>query len=474
MSTPSAQTNPAHLKSRNTLTMIVNNLRLGGLIFSKHTPNGPCTHLHPDAYEEYVASLWCSERDTSYIVYTWENLLQRFPCPYLLLLVGDIYACGGQFTGALALYRELQSCIGLGADQVFDAFLTDFQSRCLKREQKHIDMWALGTDKEEWRSWTPFTSAGGTGQPEEDSLRGRWSQLRLDNVQHSMPTSVVQRYFRLLCVDTNLLESVFSICSQSGENLVRTGFFASAISSFSLGSRMGDRREVIDVLRDTHEALRMVYMVSGSRPIRIDTPWLCQLHTLLLKSCHVSVSLTGELNQYIAPGVLRSSTKTNVAIRKKPRTLVQFCPFDQVAEQLKGILLHLERLLIDHADKPFLIASWIHTEFIVCHPFEDGNGRVARLLASIPLTMAGFPPLSVPAHMKEQYFEVLTEARTRGALGSLAKFMTVCVQSSIDRAQALVPSNAEDEAIMDAVEFRLFPGDEFPTDAVTDVAPIDF
>ncbi len=34
-----------------------------------------------------------------------------------------------------------------------------------------------------------------------------------------------------------------------------------------------------------------------------------------------------------------------------------------------------------------------HTELVLIHPFRDGNGRVARLLATLIALQAGLPPL---------------------------------------------------------------------------------
>ena len=45
----------------------------------------------------------------------------------------------------------------------------------------------------------------------------------------------------------------------------------------------------------------------------------------------------------------------------------------------------------------------LHVGFVRVHPFFDGNGRMARLLANLPLLMAGFPPLIVPEQKREEY-----------------------------------------------------------------------
>ncbi|KIO13166.1 hypothetical protein M404DRAFT_992744 [Pisolithus tinctorius Marx 270] len=41
--------------------------------------------------------------------------------------------------------------------------------------------------------------------------------------------------------------------------------------------------------------------------------------------------------------------------------------------------------------------------FVRCHPFEDGNGRLARLLASIPLMEDGYSPMFISLGQRAAY-----------------------------------------------------------------------
>jgi Fic family protein len=43
------------------------------------------------------------------------------------------------------------------------------------------------------------------------------------------------------------------------------------------------------------------------------------------------------------------------------------------------------------------------------HPFWDGNGRLARLLANIPLLKSGLPPLVIPLEERRAYIQLLAE-----------------------------------------------------------------
>ncbi|MEM7246641.1 MAG: helix-turn-helix domain-containing protein [Acidobacteriota bacterium] len=48
-----------------------------------------------------------------------------------------------------------------------------------------------------------------------------------------------------------------------------------------------------------------------------------------------------------------------------------------------------------------------HLGFAGIHPYADGNGRLARLLANIPVLRAGFPPLLVSAAYRRDYLALM-------------------------------------------------------------------
>lgn len=50
----------------------------------------------------------------------------------------------------------------------------------------------------------------------------------------------------------------------------------------------------------------------------------------------------------------------------------------------------------------------LHLSFVSIHPFFDGNGRMARLLANLPVLKSGFPPIVVPEQDRYQYKLVLS------------------------------------------------------------------
>jgi len=59
---------------------------------------------------------------------------------------------------------------------------------------------------------------------------------------------------------------------------------------------------------------------------------------------------------------------------------------------------------------PIVQASYAHYAFILIHPFADGNGRVARALASLFLYRAANTPLMIFADQRDAYLDVLEQA----------------------------------------------------------------
>jgi len=62
---------------------------------------------------------------------------------------------------------------------------------------------------------------------------------------------------------------------------------------------------------------------------------------------------------------------------------------------------------------PVEYAARVHQEFIVIHPFADGNGRVARLLLNHALIAQGYPPVIISPAFKHEYIHALEASHER-------------------------------------------------------------
>lgn len=58
------------------------------------------------------------------------------------------------------------------------------------------------------------------------------------------------------------------------------------------------------------------------------------------------------------------------------------------------------------------VAAILHYRFVCIHPFDDGNGRIARLMANYHLMRSGFPPVVIKSADKKNYLSALNKADT--------------------------------------------------------------
>lgn len=61
---------------------------------------------------------------------------------------------------------------------------------------------------------------------------------------------------------------------------------------------------------------------------------------------------------------------------------------------------------------PLVLAALFHYKFVAIHPFDDGNGRLSRILMNLILMRNGFPPVVIKNEDRENYYSLLSQADT--------------------------------------------------------------
>jgi Fic family protein len=118
-----------------------------------------------------------------------------------------------------------------------------------------------------------------------------------------------------------------------------------------------------------------------------------KLHKLCFKG---SKSFAGQLR------------KVEVVVRNsKGEILHQGSPTSQLLLELKDMILWYKEN--KSRFKPLVLAGIIHDQFEYIHPFQDGNGRVGRLLLNFILLKNKYPPINITLEDRAEYYATLQE-----------------------------------------------------------------
>lgn len=145
--------------------------------------------------------------------------------------------------------------------------------------------------------------------------------------------------------------------------------------------------------------------------VKDETPltekFIRELHTLLLKesSYKEAQTLNGKpTRRKIEVG--KYKTQPNHVITVTGETFYFATPEETPAKMHD--LIEWFRKEKEKSDvNPIILAALFHYRFIRIHPFDDGNGRVARILMNFILMQFGYPPVIIKTEDKENYYIVL-------------------------------------------------------------------
>lgn len=79
---------------------------------------------------------------------------------------------------------------------------------------------------------------------------------------------------------------------------------------------------------------------------------------------------------------------------------------------------------------PLVLAAVFHHEFVAIHPFDDGNGRMARILMNLILLQKNFPVIVVKKDDRNGYYGVLSQA-DNGLYLPLVQYMSDLLKHSL-------------------------------------------
>jgi Fic family protein len=181
-----------------------------------------------------------------------------------------------------------------------------------------------------------------------------------------------------------------------------------ALILFGITAQGKPLKDHFEITGHNEAILTLEEVVKGSYPISEN--FIRELHVLLLKESYFRNAITTDhkpTRKKIDVG--KYKTLPNHVLTKTGDTFYFASP-EETPSMMFDLLEWLKKSKSENVLNPILIAGEFHYKFIRIHPFDDGNGRLARLLMNLILMQFGFPPIIIRTTDKENYFSALQQA----------------------------------------------------------------
>jgi Fic family protein len=261
---------------------------------------------------------------------------------------------------------------------------------------------AIAAIDAQYRPFTPFAGWGSLG----DLHRELWDRFSTELDEHRRSAApeqlarAVTVAVRTAAIDTGAIEGLYQ---------VDRGFTMSvALQAFAWEQALAEKGEAV---RELFEAQLAAYelaidSVTGQSPL--SEAWLRSLHERICAPQKTYRVLTdqGWQDHALHPGRYKELPNH---VRLADGTFHPYAPVTAVAPEMHRLLEQLRSTAFAaaHAVEQ---AAYAHYALTSVHPFADGNGRVARALASVFMYKSRHIPLVVYADQRPQYFTALETA----------------------------------------------------------------
>ncbi len=170
-------------------------------------------------------------------------------------------------------------------------------------------------------------------------------------------------------------------------------------------------------------------VVDSKKRLTLSHHLIRQLHQLVVKDTEASIA-----------GTYRNTDVQILGSKHRPP------PGYQVQEQMTKFL----ETMTDSKNKyhPVEFAALAHHRFVSIHPFEDGNGRTARLLKNLILMRSGYPIAIIQKNDRTKYYKALDDADAGDALG-IVRIVAQAVERTLNiYLKFIVKSSPQSELLL--------------------------
>ena len=179
-----------------------------------------------------------------------------------------------------------------------------------------------------------------------------------------------------------------------------------------------------DFLDAQNHAEALVYLYTVQKEHQpIDTSLIKQINFLLLRGVEIIPTTDHSGNKVmrkIHPGCYKKHPNYVLTLSKEMNEYVD--PSD-VEYQMDNLFSWINEKIDRKCIHPLIISAMAHYNMVRIHPFDDGNGRSARILMNFILMRSEQQVAVIRNEDRHQYFKLLNEADKSGELDQFTEFV---------------------------------------------------
>lgn len=142
----------------------------------------------------------------------------------------------------------------------------------------------------------------------------------------------------------------------------------------------------------------------------ISEEFIKQIHEVLLLEPYETESLSIDGKHIKKMVSLGKYKETPNHILSKTGEILHFATPKETPARMKELIDRFEAKRDESDVDPIILVAEFHHKFLRIQPFDDANGRVARLLTNLILMQYGYPPIIIKTTEKDVYLSALNQA----------------------------------------------------------------
>lgn len=260
---------------------------------------------------------------------------------------------------------------------------------------------------ESFGSWSVLKVDEAIWNRNVQALDQQATQLTAEDLDHAASVAM-----RAAALETGAIEGLY----ETDRGMTYTIAVRGALWQQALRSRGEKVADLFQAQLDAYELASEI--ASSSRPIT--EVWLRELHEVLTKpqASYDALTPQGWIQKKLNKGEYKIDPNH---VKQADGTSHAYAPVDMTSSEMHRLVEELNSPRFANAH-PVLQAAYSHYSLVAIHPFADGNGRVARALASVYLRRNSRIPLLIWADQKAQYLDAL-EGADRGKKEGFTDFV---------------------------------------------------